>query len=127
MCALSLQGPPENAFVCYKGSVHKDILKEPLMLSRTRRMVTFLFVVALAGIWMDGGRAKAAAKPQVGYGQAACVSYIPRAWGEFRGGTQQSGLAFQDANGTLRFVTNLPCEGTPQVALEIRRSVPNNN
>jgi hypothetical protein len=55
------------------------------------------------------------------------VSYVPAAWGEFKGGNQQSGLAFQDRNGTLRFVTNLPCDATPQPALEIRRTAPNTN
>jgi hypothetical protein len=53
-----------------------------------------------------------------------CVSYIPAEWGEFKGGNQQSGLAFQDRTGTLRFVTNLPCDSTPQPALEIRRTPP---
>jgi len=42
--------------------------------------------------------------------------------GQYRGGSAQSGLSFEDANGTLRFVTNLPCGSVPTVALEIRRS-----
>jgi hypothetical protein len=51
-----------------------------------------------------------------------CVSQVPRAWGQFKGGSQQSGFAFEDAHGTLRFITNVPCNGeTPLVALEIRR------
>lgn len=65
------------------------------------------------------------ALPQVTYGYT-CVSYIPAAWGEYKGGNQQSGLAFEDNTGTLRFVTNLPCDSTPQPALEIRRTAPNN-
>jgi len=65
------------------------------------------------------------AKPQSGFDQPACVSYVPRAWGQYRGGSQQSGLAFEDASGTLRFITNVPCEGTPQVALELRRTPAN--
>jgi len=56
-----------------------------------------------------------------------CVSYVPADWGEFKGGNQQSGLAFQDRSGTLRFVTNLPCNATPQPALEIRRTSPTSN
>lgn len=52
-----------------------------------------------------------------------CVSQVPRAWGQFKGGSQQSGFAFEDAHGTLRFVTNLPCNGEiPLVALEVRRT-----
>jgi hypothetical protein len=31
-------------------------------------------------------------------------------------------LSFEDAKGTLRFITNLPCGSVPTVALEIRRS-----
>jgi hypothetical protein len=61
------------------------------------------------------------AKPQTAYG-CTCVSYIPGEWGEFKGGNQQTGLAFQDRAGTLRFVTNLPCDSTPLPALEIHRT-----
>lgn len=72
-----------------------------------------------------GGRLRA--KPQTGFGQAALVSYVPRAWGQYRGGSQQSGLAFEDASGTLRFIPNVPCDGTPQVALELRRPPANSS
>lgn len=51
-----------------------------------------------------------------------CVATVPKVWGEYRGGSAQSGLAFEDSNGTLRFITNLPCGAVPTVALEIRRS-----
>ena len=74
-------------------------------------------------VWQRGRQLSA--KPQTGFGQAACVSYVPRAWGQYRGGSQQSGLAFEDASGTLRFITNVPCDGTPQVALELRRTPAN--
>jgi hypothetical protein len=73
--------------------------------------------VCAAGCTRSGQRAA----PQLGFGQAACVTYIPREWGEYQGGSQQSGLAFQDSAGTLRFFTNIPCGSAPQVALEIRR------
>lgn len=53
---------------------------------------------------------------------STCVATVPKAWGEYRGGSAQSGLSFEDSNGTLRFVTNLPCGSVPTVALEIRRS-----
>ena len=66
------------------------------------------------------------AGPQTVYGYT-CVSYIPAEWGDFKGGNQQSGLAFQDHTGTLRFVTNLPCDSTPQPALEVRRTAPKTN
>jgi hypothetical protein len=65
---------------------------------------------------------KANAEPQLGFGQPMCVGQIPSSWGEFKGGSEQSGFAFQDSAGTLRFVTNVPCGGTPEVALEIHRT-----
>jgi hypothetical protein len=76
-----------------------------------------IFLLLVAGA-IDRGRTKASSQTVYGY---TCVSYIPAEWGEFKGGNQQSGLAFQDRTGTLRFVTNLPCDSTPQPALEIRR------
>jgi len=63
----------------------------------------------------------AKAAPQEVFG--ACVAQIPQEWGEFVGGSEQSGIAFRDRQGTLRFITNFPCNGTiPSVALEVRRS-----
>jgi hypothetical protein len=73
---------------------------------------------------VDLHTSKATSQTTYGY---TCVSYIPAEWGEFKGGNQQSGLAFQDHTGTLRFVTNLPCDATPQPALEIRRTAPRTN
>ena len=64
------------------------------------------------------GAARIAAAPQ----SSQCVSTVPKTRGEYRGGSAQSGLAFEDSNGTLRFITNLPCGAVPSVALEIRRS-----
>jgi hypothetical protein len=64
---------------------------------------------------------KAAPKPAQ-FSTPGCVATIPKAWGEFKGGDAQSGFAFEDNTGTLRFLTNIPCGGTPLVALEVRRS-----
>ena len=66
----------------------------------------------------SGVLATVSAGPQ----DAQCVATVPKTWGQYRGGSAQSGLSFEDANGTLRFVTNLPCGSVPTVALEIRRS-----
>ena len=84
-----------------------------------RKIVVLALVAGVCG-GLYAKRTKAA--PQPGFGQAACVTYIPREWGEYKGGSQQSGLAFQDSAGTLRFFTNIPCGSASQVALEIRRS-----
>jgi hypothetical protein len=88
----------------------KRIVSKPL---------TAAILVLLASAWIDGRSAKP--KPQNTW-TPACVAYVPPAWGDFKGGTQQSGLAFQDDAGTLRFVTNIPCNGTPAPVLEIRRT-----
>lgn len=56
-----------------------------------------------------------------------CVATVPKSWGAYKGGSAQSGLAFEDTAGTLRFLTNIPCDGTPVVALEIRRTGPNSS
>ena len=53
---------------------------------------------------------------------ARCQINVPSEWGEFVGGSNY-GLAFRDDQGTLRFVTQVPCgfEGPVNVALEIKR------
>ena len=61
-----------------------------------------------------------ATNPQ--FGDSQCVSNVPRSWGQYRGGSNQAGLAFEASDGTLRFVTNLPCGATPVIALEVRRT-----
>jgi hypothetical protein len=81
------------------------------------RVVVLLVVVFFASF--SARRPKAA--PQDAFPQAASVAYVPQLWGDYKGGSQQSGLAFQDRAGTLRFLTSLPCGGFPLVALEIRR------
>lgn len=65
------------------------------------------------------GRAASAAQLN---SDAQCVSVVPRSWGEYRGGSNQAGLAFEASDGTLRFVTNLPCGAAPVIALEVRRT-----
>jgi hypothetical protein len=71
-------------------------------------------------VWMSRNR-QAAAAPAQDSSMPVCEATVPLSWGDYKGGSQQSGLAFEDKNGTLRFVTAIPCNGTPQVALEIRR------
>ena len=93
------------------------------------KRIALRFLVLTIFIWLlsaavDLRSSKASSQTTYGY---TCVSYIPAEWGEFKGGNQQSGLAFQDHTGTLRFVTNLPCDATPQPALEIRRTAPRTN
>ena len=86
-----------------------------------RLAVTTAAILIFAVLWIVGSRGRAAAIPAAPQGGSACVSYVPHEWGAYKGGSAQSGLAFEDNAGTLRFVTNLPCGATPIVALEIRR------
>jgi hypothetical protein len=67
--------------------------------------------------------AATAKKPEPQQWTPGCVASVPKSWGAFRGGSAQSGLAFEDGTGTLRFLTNIPCGGTPTVTLEIHRTV----
>ena len=56
--------------------------------------------------------------------QTPCVAYIPADWGTYKGASASYGLGFEDAEGTLRFVNQIPCSGlhqAPTLALELRR------
>ena len=56
--------------------------------------------------------------------QTPCVAYIPADWGVYKGASASYGLGFEDAEGTLRFVNQIPCSGlhqAPALALELRR------
>jgi hypothetical protein len=54
--------------------------------------------------------------------ETQCVAKVPRTWGEYKGGSSQSGLAFEAPDGTLRFLTNLLCGSQPVVALKTVRT-----
>lgn len=81
-------------------------------------VVTLIILVISLKIYAGSPKAPT---PQVW--SPGCVASVPKSWGAFRGASTQSGFAFEDSAGTLRFVTNVPCDGTPVVALEIRRTV----
>lgn len=89
---------------------------------RNRIVKVLLVVMILVGVKLLFFPTRSIkASPQETFG--ACVAQIPQDWGEFVGGSEQSGVAFKDRQGTLRFITNFPCNGTiPAVALEVRRS-----
>lgn len=93
------------------------------MSKTTARILVAAVLLLTAGNWFYS-RAKAAPQPQIVYGQANCRSYVPPEWGEYKGSSDNYGVAFLDSSGTLRFITNVACEATPQVALEIRRGNP---
>ena len=84
--------------------------------------IAVLVVAALVALKIRTATAK---KPTPQLWTPSCVSTVPRAWGDFKGGSTQTGLAFEDRTGTLRFLTNIPCDGTPAIALEIHRTSDN--
>ena len=90
----------------------------------SRRVGTIAIVAIVALISIKLYATKAATTPAQVW-SPGCVSSVPKAWGQFRGGSAQTGLAFEDSAGTIRFVTNVPCGATPLVALEVRRSAGN--
>ncbi|HTV60485.1 MAG TPA: hypothetical protein VMJ93_16550 [Verrucomicrobiae bacterium] len=94
-------------------------------MNRLRTIAIAIGIFMLAAISTSVPRAKAV-NPAVAQFDSSCVSYVPREWGQYRGGSGQSGLAFEDSSGTLRFVTNLPCGAVPVIALEIRRAASKN-
>jgi hypothetical protein len=89
----------------------------------TLMIVAVLFaIVALVSLKVHAATPN---KPAPQVWTPGCVASVARAWGAFKGGSAQSGLAFEDNAGTLRFLTNIPCSGTLVVALEIRRTPTN--
>ena len=98
-----------------------------MKLSVKRIIVAALFAAGMFALKLHAAAPK---KVEPQNWSPGCIANVPRSWGVFRGGSAQSGLAFEDSTGTLRFVTNIPCDGTPTVALEIHRTAdknPNNN
>jgi hypothetical protein len=91
---------------------------------RTIMVVALVILGALVSLKIY---AAAPEKPVPQVWTPGCVASVPKSWGAYKGGSAQSGLAFEDSAGTLRFLTNIPCDGTPAVALEIRRTAPNSS
>ena len=95
-------------------------MKKPMW----KAAVLFVGVLGCAALALRAGKPRAttaASNPQFGF-DSQCVSTVPRSWGQYRGGSSQAGLAFEASDGTLRFVTNVPCGATPVIALEVRRT-----
>jgi hypothetical protein len=91
-----------------------------LRAGRNSATITVHVPSASAALPVAAAAVPGATNPQ--FGDSQCVSNVPRAWGQYRGGSNQAGLAFEASDGTLRFVTNLPCSATPVIALEVRRT-----
>ena len=89
---------------------------------KNRVVKVLLVVMILVGVkllFFPTRTTKASRQEVIG----ACVANVPQEWGEFAGGSETTGVAFEDKQGTLRFITNFPCDGRiPAVALEVRRN-----
>jgi|HubBroStandDraft_5_1064220.scaffolds.fasta_scaffold290530_1 hypothetical protein len=84
-----------------------------------RIVVTLSLVCALLVIASSDRPVKVAAQVQ-----APCVAYVPAEWGTYKGASASYGLGFEDSDGTVRFVNQIPCSGlhqAPTLALELRR------
>ena len=92
-------------------------------------VLALLLVILISGVvkfLLFPARTTKAAPQEIQEIIGVCVSSVPKEWGQFKGGSEQTGVAFEDSQGTLRFVTTFPCNGvTPQVAMEVRRTSKN--
>lgn len=86
------------------------------------RIAMFGSLVMLSAV--GGYQVKAHAQQDFPY---PCSVVVPAEWGRYRGSVVESGLVFEDKNGTLRIIQQLPCtldgtpNGPPRVIAEIRR------
>lgn len=70
-------------------------------------------LLVLAGVLSGvAGQKYFAARPVHAEGQiingVACTTSVPKSWGEFKGASE-FGVAFEDGEGTIRFVLHPPC------------------
>jgi hypothetical protein len=79
-------------------------------------------VMALGLVLLIRVKAAKGSPQDIFSGDAGCISYVPEEWGQFIGSSALTGIGFEDKNGTLRFVTSLPCGTAPGIALEVRRT-----
>jgi hypothetical protein len=89
---------------------------------KTIAIATLTIAVALLSfkVYAASPKPQPTSQPQIW--TPGCIASVPKSWGTFRGASTQSGLAFEDASGTIRFLTNIPCDGIPSVSLEIHRT-----
>ena len=91
-------------------------------MSQTLKIIAIVMITAIVALFSLKVRAASPKPPQPQTFAPGCVASVPKSWGTFRGASTQSGLAFEDASGTIRFLTNIPCQGVPSVSLQINRT-----
>ncbi len=88
----------------------------------SKRIATVVTLVLLSAA--GGYQLKAHAQQQY---PPACNVVVPVEWGDYKGISAGAGIVFQDKNGTLRIISEIPCSidrsmvGTPRVTVEIHR------
>jgi hypothetical protein len=87
-----------------------------------KRFCTLLLLVLVISVaFFSIGHSYSAAQQPIA-NSARCLVNVPSDWGDYIGASQY-GMVFKDDQGTLRFITRVPCghEGPPNIAVEIRR------
>jgi hypothetical protein len=84
----------------------ESIQEENYIVKILSKASTASIIALLALIAFKLYATKAAPRPAQLW-SASCVATIPKSWGQFKGGNSQTGIAFEDTAGTLRFVTNI--------------------
>jgi hypothetical protein len=85
------------------------------------RIVAVAFLVTLSAVGGYQVRAHAQQFPK------PCTVIVPADWGEYAGTSAGTGMVFEDQNGTLRIISQMPCSidggvsEPPAVLAEIRR------
>ena len=89
---------------------------------RVAAATILVFVSALGGYQL---RAHAQQQPQ--QFPKPCSVIVPSEWGEYAGTVTGTGMVFEDKDGTLRIISDIPCTidgsvgGTPRILAVIRR------
>lgn len=86
-----------------------------------------LIAVACAALGYTGGKLQpAAVHAQEKYAiPGGCIANVPKSWGTFKGASDY-GLAFEDSDGSVRFLQHLPCGNglssmdSPSVAVDLK-------
>jgi hypothetical protein len=87
--------------------------------NRIAAVVTLILVSAIGGYQFKVHAQQQFPKP--------CTVVIPSDWGKYKGVSVGSGMVFEDKNGTLRIISQIPCniDGSvvtaPQVMVEVHR------
>lgn len=87
-----------------------------------KRITAIVTLVLLAAV--GGYQVKAHAQPEF---PKPCRVLVPAEWGAYKGMSRGTGLIFEDKTGTLRIISDIPCDtdsgpvSSPRVLVELYR------